>query len=130
MRHSKVASQSLLLLCNLPAHDLQQRSDCFVKLVNFTFEHLLEFFSYFQYEFGIFTRDTLELQKTSCQLLMDASCCSEFLALKHESRIHGHSFNIVCGLSMMQQVRLCAVWSMENWFASSLNQIHGWTTVQ
>ena len=36
----------------------------------------------------------------------------------------------VCGFSMMDQVRLCAVWPMENWLGSSLNQIHGWTTVR
>ena len=34
---------------------------------------------------------------------------SEFLALKHESRILGHSSNPVCGFSMMEQVRLCVV---------------------
>ena len=38
----------------------------------------------------------------------------EFLALKHKSRILGHSPNPVFGFSMMEQVRLCAVWSMEN----------------
>ena len=47
---------------------------------------------------------------------------AEFLALKHESSVLGHSFNPVCGLSMMEQVRLCAVWPMENWLGSSLNQ--------
>ena len=31
---------------------------------------------------------------------------------------------------MMEQVRLCAVWPMENWLGSSLNQTQGWTTVQ
>ena len=31
---------------------------------------------------------------------------------------------------MMEQVRLCAVWPMENWCGSSLNQIQGWTTVR
>ena len=55
---------------------------------------------------------------------------AEFLALKHESRILGHSSNPVCGFSMMEQVILCAVWHMENWLGSSLNQLHGWTTVQ
>ena len=49
----------------------------------------------------------------------------EFLALKHESRILGHSSNPVCGFFMMEQVRLCAVWSMENWLGSSLLQIKG-----
>ena len=33
--------------------------------------------------------------------------CPEFLALKHESRILGHSPNPVFGFSMMEQVRLC-----------------------
>ena len=55
---------------------------------------------------------------------------AEFLALKHESRIIGHSSNPVWGFSMMEQVRLCAVWPMENWLGSSLNQIQGWTTVR
>ena len=31
---------------------------------------------------------------------------------------------------MMEQVRLCAVWPMENWLGSSLNHIQGWTTVR
>ena len=54
----------------------------------------------------------------------------DILALKHKSRILGHSSNPVCGFSMMEQVRLCAVWPLENWLGSSLNQIQGWTTVQ
>ena len=54
---------------------------------------------------------------------------AEFLALKHKSRIIGHSSNPVCGFSMMEPVRLCAVWPMENWLGSSLNQMQGWTTV-
>ena len=54
----------------------------------------------------------------------------EFLALKHGSRILGHSCNPVCGFSMMEQVRLCAVWLMENWLGSSLNQIQDWTSVR
>ena len=56
----------------------------------------------------------------------------EFLALKHESRILGHSSSSRCGLSMMEQVRyrLCAVKPMENWPGSSLNHIQGWTTVR
>ena len=47
----------------------------------------------------------------------------EFLALKHESRIFGHSSNPLCGFSMMEQATLCAVWPMENLLGSSLNQI-------
>ena len=31
---------------------------------------------------------------------------------------------------MLEQVRLCAVWPMENLLGSSLNQIQGWTTVR
>ena len=54
----------------------------------------------------------------------------EFLALKHESRILGHLSNPVRGFSMMEQVRLCAVWPMENWLCSSLNQIQGWSIVR
>ena len=51
---------------------------------------------------------------------------SELLALKHESRILGHSSNPVCGFSMMEQVRLRVVWPKENWLGSSLYQIQGW----
>ena len=46
---------------------------------------------------------------------------TEFLALKHESMILGHSSNPVFGFSLMEQVRLFAVWPMENWFGSSMN---------
>ena len=31
---------------------------------------------------------------------------------------------------MMEQVRLCAVWPIENWLGSSLNQIQGGTVVR
>ena len=55
---------------------------------------------------------------------------AEVLALKHESKIFRQSSNPVYGFSMMEKVRLCAVWPMENWLGSSLNQIHGWTTVR
>ena len=50
---------------------------------------------------------------------------TEFLALKHESRILGHSSNPVRGFSMTEQVRLCAVWPTENWLGSPLNHIQG-----
>ena len=30
----------------------------------------------------------------------------------------------------MEQVRLFAVWPMENWLGSSLNQMQGWSTVR
>ena len=55
---------------------------------------------------------------------------ADFHALKHESRILGHSSNPVCGFSIMEQVRLCAVRPTENWLGSSLNQIQGGTAVR
>ena len=63
-------------------------------------------------------------------VLPPISSHAEFLALKNESRILGHSSNPVSGFSMMKQVRLCAVWPMESWLGSSLNHIQGWTTVR
>ena len=57
----------------------------------------------------------------------------EFLALRHESKILGHhSSNPVCGFSVMELVRFCAVWPMENCLGSSLKlkQIQCWTTVR
>ena len=59
-----------------------------------------------------------------------ASSTAEFVALKQESRILVPSSNPVCGFSRMEQVRFCAVWPMENWPDSSLNQTQGWTTVR
>ena len=54
---------------------------------------------------------------------------ADLLAPKHESKILRQSPNPVSGFSIMEQVRLCAVWHMENWLGSSLNDIQGWTTV-
>ena len=54
---------------------------------------------------------------------------AEFLTRKHKSRILGHSFIPVCGFSMIEQVRLCAVCPIENWLGSSLNHIQARTTV-
>ena len=54
---------------------------------------------------------------------------TDFLALKHTSRILGHSSNPVYGFSMTELVRPCAVRPMENWLGS-LNQVQGWTTVR
>ena len=63
-------------------------------------------------------------------LHQDLTRCPELLTLKHEERrILWHSSNPVCGFSIMEQVRLCAVWPTENWLGSSLNHIQGWTTV-
>ena len=53
----------------------------------------------------------------------------EFLALKQESRIVGHSSNPVCGFSVIEQVRLCAVWPTESWFGSCMNHTQGCMTV-
>ena len=53
----------------------------------------------------------------------------DILFLKHASSIFRQSSNPVCGFSMTEQVWLCAVWPIENWLASSLKQIQGWTTV-
>ena len=41
-----------------------------------------------------------------------------------------HSQRQVCGFSVMEQVRLCAVWPTENWLGSSLNHMQGWMTVR
>ena len=49
----------------------------------------------------------------------------DILFLKYDSRILRQSSNPVCGLSMMEQVRLCAVWTTENWLGSSKNHIKG-----
>ena len=62
--------------------------------------------------------------------LMRGKRGAKFLALKQESRILGHSSDPACGFSMMDHVRLCAVWHMENWLDSSLNHIQGWITVR
>ena len=39
---------------------------------------------------------------------------ADILFLKHASRIFRQSSNPVCGLSLMEQVRLCAVWPTKN----------------
>ena len=44
--------------------------------------------------------------------------------------ILGHSSKPVCGFSVMEQVRLCAILPMENWYSSSLHQMPGWITVR
>ena len=54
---------------------------------------------------------------------------ADIVILKHASSIFRHSSNPVCGFSMTEQLRLCAVSPMENWLGSSMNQIQGWTTV-
>ena len=57
-------------------------------------------------------------------------CRTDILLLKHARSILRQSSNPVCGFSMMEQVRLCAVLPTENWLGSSLNHIQGyWMTV-
>ena len=54
---------------------------------------------------------------------------ADILFLKHTSSIFRQSSNPVCGSSIMEQVRLCTVWPMDNWLGSSMNHIQGWMTV-
>ena len=54
---------------------------------------------------------------------------SDILFLKHACSTLRQSSNNVCGFSMMEQVRLCAVWPSENWLGSPMNHILGWMTV-
>ena len=48
---------------------------------------------------------------------------ADILFLKHACSILKLSCNPVCGFSIMEQVRFCAVWPMENWRGSSMNHI-------
>ena len=59
----------------------------------------------------------------------EAYVMSGILFLKHHSSIFRQSSKHVCGFSMMEKVRLCAVWHTENWLSSSMNHIQGWITV-
>ena len=54
---------------------------------------------------------------------------SDIRFLKHRSSIFRQSSNPVFGFSMMEQVRLCAVWPTEKWLGSSMIHIQGWKTV-
>ena len=53
----------------------------------------------------------------------------EIYSEEHTSSIFRQSSNPVCGFSNTEQVRLCAVWTIENWHGSSMNHIKGWRTV-
>ena len=65
-----------------------------------------------------------------CAIKVGASADrSDILFLKHGSSILIQSSNPVCGFSMLEQVRLCAVWPTENCLGSSMNHIHGRMTV-
>ena len=63
-------------------------------------------------------------RQVTCWLLR-----ADIIALNHVSRIRWQSSKPVCGLSMMEQARLCAIWPMENWLGTSMNHIQGWMTV-
>ena len=54
---------------------------------------------------------------------------ADILFLKQDSSIFRQSSNPVCGFSVLEQVRLCAVWPTENWLGYSMNHIQGWKTV-
>ena len=55
----------------------------------------------------------------------DVLCRTDILFLKHDSSIFRQSTYVVCGFPMIEQVRLCAVWPMENW----LYLLQGWKSV-
>ena len=62
-------------------------------------------------------------------LISTVASTKVFLALKHDRSILRQSSNPVCGFSMMEQVRLRAVWPMEIWLGNSM-KIQGWTTIR
>ena len=83
---------------------------------------------------------TVNLENTSLNISQPAHLISpncwkrgglwpDILFINHVCSILGHSSNPVCGFSMMEQVRLCAAWPMENWLGSSMTQIQSWMTV-
>ena len=56
-------------------------------------------------------------------------CRTDIFFLKHASSILRQSFNPLNGSSMIEQVRLCAVWPTKNWLGSPMKLIQGWKTV-
>ena len=52
----------------------------------------------------------------------------DILILEHDSSILKQSSNPVCGFSVMEQVKVCAVWPRGNWLSSSMNHIQ-WSAV-
>ena len=48
---------------------------------------------------------------------------TDIFFLKHACSILRQSLNPVSGFSMMEPVKLCAVWPMENWLGSSTNHM-------
>ena len=79
----------------------------------------------------MFWPDTLSCIFWIFSIFVITSPCSllDILFLKHDSSLFRQSSNTVSGFSMMEQVRLCAVWPTENWLGSSMNHIQGWKTV-
>ena len=68
---------------------------------------VLEFSSHRRMRACSFLAKMSGVERRDTQTVTD--CYPEFLALKHESRIFGHSSNPVCGFSMMEQVRPCCL---------------------
>ena len=68
-------------------------------------------------------------QATKIRCTLHVSCATDILFLKYDCSTLRQSSNPVCGFSMMEQVRLCAVWPTENWpGSSSMNHIQGLRT--
>ena len=69
--------------------------------------------------------NTCKVRKRETQTPVHA----EVFTLKHESKIFRRSSNPVCGFSMVELVRFCAVLPAENWLGSPWNHIQVWMTV-
>ena len=78
----------------------------------------------------IYRADAMRRRTPTSPLLLHARIIS--LRVTQHLKAKFKTLNLKAGLclSMMEQVRLCAIWPMENWLGSSLNQIQGWTTVR
>ena len=65
-----------------------------------------------------------------CPSLLWTIVTGQYMMCENQATVQGLLRHILCGFSMTEQVRLCAVWPMENWLVYSLNQIQCWTTVR
>ena len=79
--------------------------------------------------FVVGRRKIVTLFTMHCDITSRSHVAARPFFLKHDSRIIRQSSNTVCGFSMKEQVRLCAVWPTENWLGSSMNHIQDWMTV-
>ena len=52
-----------------------------------------------------------------------------YLYLRYISKVSSPTLPL-CGFSLMEQVRLCAVWTMDSWLGSSRNNTQGLMTVR